>query len=246
LGWILDLYGSVDDIRANGQTIVYCVHDRIGHLGIFVSGAVAKKEHQEFATNIDFIDVLPPGLYEAVLTPVGETPDPGGLMVGDHVVSFEARSLDDIRALGCNDLEDERKFAAVARLSAVNLGLYRTFLQPWVRAMSTAPSAELLRKLNPARLQFELFSDQNPHAAACRPGRAGPRPAPAGSEQQPVPGPSGAGLAPDRGGARRLPRLARRPDGGDLPRRLWLTAAPGHAGPARFRGTAARPPGARP
>ena len=27
LGWILDLYGSVDDIRANGQTIVYCVHD---------------------------------------------------------------------------------------------------------------------------------------------------------------------------------------------------------------------------
>ena len=27
LGWILDLYGSVDDIRANGQTIVYCIHD---------------------------------------------------------------------------------------------------------------------------------------------------------------------------------------------------------------------------
>ncbi len=37
LGWILDLYGSVEDIRANGQTIVYCVHDKIGHLGIFVS-----------------------------------------------------------------------------------------------------------------------------------------------------------------------------------------------------------------
>ena len=45
LDWILDLYGSVDDIRANGQTIVYCVHDKIGHLGIFVSGGVAKKEH---------------------------------------------------------------------------------------------------------------------------------------------------------------------------------------------------------
>ena len=37
--------------------------------------------------------------------------------------------------LGGNDLEDERKFAAVARLSEVNLGLYRTFLQPWVRAV---------------------------------------------------------------------------------------------------------------
>ena len=70
LGWILDLYGSVDDIRANGQTIVYCVHETVGHLGIFVSGSVAKKEHEEFATNIDFIDCLPPGLYETVLTPV--------------------------------------------------------------------------------------------------------------------------------------------------------------------------------
>jgi len=78
------------------------------------------------------------------------------------VVRFEVRTLDDIRALGCNDLEDEREFAAVARLSEVNLGLYRTFLQPWVRAPATAGSAELLRRLSPARLQFELFSDQNP------------------------------------------------------------------------------------
>ena len=67
LGWILDLYESVDDIRAHGQTIVYCVHETVGHLGIFVSGSVAKKEHEEFASNIDFIDVLPPGLYEAVI-----------------------------------------------------------------------------------------------------------------------------------------------------------------------------------
>ena len=57
LGWILDLYESVDDIRAHGQTIVYCVHDTVGHLGIFVSGGVARKEHEEFASNIDFIDV---------------------------------------------------------------------------------------------------------------------------------------------------------------------------------------------
>src|SRR6476659_10577855 len=65
LDWILDLYGSVEDIRAHGQTIIYAVHESIGHLGIFVSGSVAKKEHDEFASNIDLIDVLPPGLYEA-------------------------------------------------------------------------------------------------------------------------------------------------------------------------------------
>jgi pimeloyl-ACP methyl ester carboxylesterase len=67
LGWIVDLYGKVDDIRACGQTIVYAIHDKIGHLGIFVSGGVARKEHDEFASNIDLIDVLPPGLYEAVM-----------------------------------------------------------------------------------------------------------------------------------------------------------------------------------
>jgi Protein of unknown function (DUF3141) len=36
----------------------------IGHLGIFVSGKVAKKEHEEFALNMNLIDVMPPGLYD--------------------------------------------------------------------------------------------------------------------------------------------------------------------------------------
>ena len=44
----------------------------IGHLGIFVSASVAKKEHDEFASNIDLIDVLPTGLYEAVMIPKAE------------------------------------------------------------------------------------------------------------------------------------------------------------------------------
>jgi hypothetical protein len=165
LGWILDLYGSVEDIRAHGQTIVYAVHDSVGHLGIFVSGGVAKKEHSEFASNIDLIDCLPPGLYEAVLTPLAAGMDPQGLVAGDYVARFEARDLDDIRALGGNSPEDERAFAAVARLSEVNLGLYRIFLQPWVRAVATEQSAELLRRLSPARLPFELLSDRNPFLA---------------------------------------------------------------------------------
>ena len=65
LGWILDLYKDVDEIRSYGQTIVYTIHETVGHLGIFVSGGIAKKEHSEFSSNIDLIDVLPPGLYEA-------------------------------------------------------------------------------------------------------------------------------------------------------------------------------------
>ena len=75
LGWILDLYDHEDEIVAAGQTIVYCLHQSIGHLGIFVSGKVATKEHGEFAQAMDLIDVMPPGLYEAVITGVDETVD---------------------------------------------------------------------------------------------------------------------------------------------------------------------------
>ena len=55
-----------------GQTIIYCLHQSIGHLGIFVSGKVATKEHGEFAQCMDMIDLLPPGLYEAVITAVDD------------------------------------------------------------------------------------------------------------------------------------------------------------------------------
>lgn len=164
LGWILDLYDSVDDIRAQGQTIVYTVHETIGHLGIFVSSSVARKEHSEFASNSDLIDILPPGLYEAVLTRKAPDDASQAPAVGEYIARFEARTLDDIRALGGNSMEDERRFAAVARVSEINLGLYQTFLAPWVRAFSNEAFAESLRRLHPLRLQYELLSDRNPWA----------------------------------------------------------------------------------
>jgi pimeloyl-ACP methyl ester carboxylesterase len=162
LGWILDLYKNVDDIRAHGQTIVYAVHETIGHLGIFVSGSVAKKEHDEFANNIDLIDVLPPGLYEAVMTPKDIGDPAANLVTGDYLVRFEARSLDDIRALGGNDEEDDRRFAAAARVSEINLGLYGAFLQPWVRSFANQGLAQAMRKLHPLRVQYEAFTASNP------------------------------------------------------------------------------------
>jgi len=165
LGWILDLYDNVDDIRAHGQTIVYTIHEHVGHLGIFVSGDVARKEHGEFANNIDLIDVLPPGLYEATFAPRVAEAAGSDLVSGDWLMRCEPRTLDDIRALGGNDAEDERRFAAAARVSEINLSLYRTFLQPWVRAMVTVTGAEAMRRLHPLRLQYEVFADGNPFAA---------------------------------------------------------------------------------
>jgi pimeloyl-ACP methyl ester carboxylesterase len=162
LGWILDLYDSVEDIRASGQTIIYAVHEHVGHLGIFVSGGVVKKEHSEFASNIDFIDCMPPGLYEAVIEKTSQETAHTELVTGEYVSRFERRTLDDIRALGGNTLDDERCFAAVARLSESTLGMYRTGAQPLVRAVTNEPMAEWMRRMHPLRLGYEIFSDRNP------------------------------------------------------------------------------------
>ncbi len=166
LGWILDLYESVDEIRSHGQTIVYTIHETVGHLGIFVSAGVARKEHGEFSGNIDFIDVLPPGLYEAIFEPKGEDTANPELVTGEWVMRCEPRTLDDIRALGGNDAADERRFATAAKVSEANLALYRTFAQPLVRAMGTSQVAEWSRQLHPLRLQYELFSKSNPFVAS--------------------------------------------------------------------------------
>ncbi len=162
LGWILDLYENVDDIRCYGQTIVYTIHESVGHLGIFVSGTVAKKQHNELSSNIDLIDTLPPGLYEAVFdATAGETANVD-LVTGNWVMRCEARTLDDIRALGGNEADDERRFATAARVSEINLAFYRAFMQPWVRAAVPPVVAEWARQLHPLRLQYALWSELNP------------------------------------------------------------------------------------
>jgi hypothetical protein len=161
LDWILDLYKDVDEIRYYGQTIVYTVHESVGHLGIFVSGGVAKKEHSEFSSNIDLIDVLPPGLYEATFeAKSADTANPD-LAAGQWIMRCEQRTLDDIRAMGSNSAEDERRFATAARVSEINLTAYRNFVQPWVKAFATPKAAESMRKLHPLRVSYEAFAGDN-------------------------------------------------------------------------------------
>jgi len=162
LDWILDLYADVDEIRAYGQTIVYTVHESVGHLGIFVSGSIAKKEHAEFSSNIDLIDVLPPGLYEVTFEAKGADTENADLAVGQWIMRCEARTLDDIRAMGGNSPEDERRFAAAKRVSEINLAAYQKFVQPWIKGMVSPQMAELMRNLHPLRLQYEAFSSKNP------------------------------------------------------------------------------------
>ncbi len=169
LHWILDLYDHENEIVAAGQTIVYCLHQSVGHLGIFVSGKVASKEHGEFAQSMDMIDLMPPGLYEAVISGVDESIAHHELVEGSYLFSLETRTLDDIRALIGNSAEDDLRFAAAARLSEINQGLYRTLVGPAVRAMVSEQSAELLRRAHPNRMRFQMFADENPFMAPFAP-----------------------------------------------------------------------------
>ncbi|WP_239992066.1 DUF3141 domain-containing protein [Rhodopila globiformis] len=162
LDWILDLYDDGGEIVTSGQTIVYTMHHSIGHLGIFVSGKVATKEHGEFVSCMDMIDALPPGLYEAVITEVNEDTANPDLVHGRYLFRLEARTLDHIRAIGGNDAADERRFATAARVSEINRGLYETFAAPMLRGRVPEPVAETVRAAHPNRLRFAMFGDENP------------------------------------------------------------------------------------
>jgi pimeloyl-ACP methyl ester carboxylesterase len=162
LGWITDLYGTDEELVANGQTIVYAVHETVGHLGIFVSGKVATREHDEFASAMDMIDLMPPGLYEAVIEEIAEDEANRQLIGGDYLFRLMPRTLDDIRALGGNSPEDDLKFAAVDRVSSVNRRLYENFLGPMVRSVTPPGFGGWARKMHPNRVRFSIFSDENP------------------------------------------------------------------------------------
>ena len=228
LDWVLDLYDSVDEIIANGQTIIYSLHNSIGHLGIFVSGQIASKEYQEFVSCMGMIEATPPGLYEATIADIEEDTENRELVDGKYLFRLERRSLDDIRAFGVNSPEDEKRFATVARVSEVNLGLYRTFAEPWIRAITTEPVAEAIREAHPHRFRFRVFSDKNPLMLPVKAMAAEAR-----ALRKPI---SAANpfLSLEKAGSELITDLSsvggansRRADGGDLPEYLPVARHPG-------------------
>ena len=132
---------------------------------IFVSSKVAAKEDAAFVRTLDILDVLPPGLYEMIVTPKTPGEPCAELVTGEFLARFEPRALDDIRALGRNSEEDDLAFATVKRLSEINLSLYRIFVQPYMQLAVNRQVAQLIRRLNPLRLSYRIFADDNPAMA---------------------------------------------------------------------------------
>jgi pimeloyl-ACP methyl ester carboxylesterase len=153
LNWIPRVYSSVDDIKRHGQVIIYIIHEDIGHLGIFVSGSVAKKEHSEIVANFDMIDYLTPGLYEMIIE--------GDVLKGDFAARYEERTLEDIAAMD-DGTEDEEDFSVVAKVSEANDNFYQHYIRPWVKLYTTELSAEIIRNRQPLRMKRYMLSDMNP------------------------------------------------------------------------------------
>ncbi len=157
LNWIADVYGSTEEIKANGQVIVGLFHPDVGHLGIFVSGRVAKKEHAQIVEVLKYIEALRPGLY---LMEIQEVQGAEGKR--EYEVTLEERRLEDLRRLNRLERKDEKPFEVVAAVSALTEQAYTLFGRPFLRPLVNEGMAELGRVFHPLRWQRWALSDLNP------------------------------------------------------------------------------------
>lgn len=159
LDWITDVYPSDFALHSAGRTIVYLRHASIGHLGIFVSGEVARREHRQLLGAAERINALPAGLYEMLLDDLPESSDAAQ---APDSVRFEPRRIADIHGDVPPPRDNDREFAMVDRASGINNSLYDSFVRPWLRQLINEPSAELLRKAHPFHQQQIMWSSLNP------------------------------------------------------------------------------------
>ncbi len=154
--WVADLYPTTEALKANGQVIVGLMHKSVGHLGIFVSGQVAKREHSQIVDLIGYIEHLPPGLY--------------GMQVEEHreggKVSYDVllteRRVEDLQVLQKYGRRDEVPFEAVEAVSNALASAYEAFVSPLIAPMIPEAAAKAARAAHPQRAQRWGVSDLNP------------------------------------------------------------------------------------
>ena len=156
--WVADIYGSTEEIKSRGQVIIGLMEEDVGHLGIFVSGKVAKKEHAQIVSVLDAVETLPPGLYAMSIE---EVKGADGKVA--YEVTFAEHRLEEIaQHFNRFGRKDEQAFEAVAELSEFTQRAYELFMQPFVQQASNETTARALREFHPLRFQRWAFSDLNP------------------------------------------------------------------------------------
>lgn len=152
LNWVSAIYPNTDDLKRAGQRIVYLLNPHVGHLGIFVSAAVARFEHRAILENLPDIEALAPGLYEMKI--VNATGDPDCHRSQYHV-RFEERRVEDLRF----DYPHEA-FERVRAVSEWNEWAYSNFASPWVQTLATPMTSDWLKWLHPMRVSRYAFSQR--------------------------------------------------------------------------------------
>ncbi|GLS24371.1 DUF3141 domain-containing protein [Marinibactrum halimedae] len=156
LNWIAATYSGEQEIRVRGQRIIYMLHDDVGHLGIFVSSKVARKETTSLTSILEIVEAMAPGLYEMQI----------GKIEGEGIekqfeVRLIERTLEDVAALD-DGQKDEDSFAAVAYVSDIQTSIYEATLRPIIRSLVTPSMANIVRTMHPLRTQRKAFSSQSP------------------------------------------------------------------------------------
>jgi pimeloyl-ACP methyl ester carboxylesterase len=163
--WVADVYGSTEEIKARGQVIVGLLQEEVGHLGIFVSGKVARKEYTQIVSVLKSIEALAPGLYGMEIT---EGKDASGKPAYD--VRFVEHRLEDVVArMNRFKRVDERPFEAVKAVADLNQRVYEMFGRPVVASLANEYGARLGREFHPLRFQRWALSDLNPATWALGP-----------------------------------------------------------------------------
>jgi pimeloyl-ACP methyl ester carboxylesterase len=156
LNWVQDTYADEEEIKVRGQRIIYLVHAKVGHLGIFVSSSVARKEHTEMTSTLQTIEALAPGLYEMRI----EQQEGHGANAR-FLVSFHSRTMRDLAEIDCHR-RGEQGFGTVDRLSQLGSNIYDLTWRPLVQAVVSPAVAAAVRASHPLRVQRTMLSDRNP------------------------------------------------------------------------------------
>src|SRR5207249_1741989 len=150
LGWIPAVYKSTEALKVAGQRIVYLTNPHVGHLGIFVSAAVARLEHRAILEHLPEIGTLEPGLYEMKIDNPTGGPD---CARPQYSVRFEPRRIEDLHFA-----YPRTAFEHVRQVSEWNETIYRTFVSPWVKAMANPWLSASMQWLHPMRTTRYLWS----------------------------------------------------------------------------------------
>ncbi len=132
LGWIPAVWPTTEALTASGQRICYLLHPTVGHLGIFVSANVARREHRAILDSLGALESLEPGLYEmriAAQTGEADCPEPV------YHVSFERRRVEDLPRS-----QEGAIFERVRERSEALDTLYQQTLGPLARALGGLPA----------------------------------------------------------------------------------------------------------